>query len=142
MTYLGAMHMSVGGSRVLEGVHCSIVIARPAERTVVVQIVGLDVGELGRTPFSALDEVIKECTPLEMFIDARDARGPSVDVSAHWAGWLRANREHFQHINMLTRSRFVQLTADFVQHFAELGDRMRIFTDPSAFDTALQLAVR
>ena len=43
---------------------------------------------------------------------------------------------------MLTRSRFVQLTADFVQRFAELGPRMRIFTDPVAFDTALELAVR
>jgi hypothetical protein len=43
---------------------------------------------------------------------------------------------------MLTRSRFVQLTADFVQRFAELGDRMRILTDPTSFDTAVQLASR
>jgi hypothetical protein len=40
---------------------------------------------------------------------------------------------------MLARSKFVQLTADFVQRFAQLGDRMRIYTEAAAFDTALSL---
>jgi hypothetical protein len=136
------MRLVASESMVLDGMHCTILISRPTARTVLVHISGLDVGELGRRPFDALDDVIKDGGPIELFIDAREARGPSVDVSAQWASWLRANREHFQHINMLTRSRFVQLTADFVQHFAELGDRMRIFTDPTAFDTTLELASR
>jgi hypothetical protein len=102
----------------------------------------MDVGELDGRPFVALNELLQVEGPVELFIDARDARGPSVDVSARWAGWLRENRERFQHVNMLTRSRFVQLTADFVQRFADLGDRMRIFTDPTSFDTVLQLAIR
>lgn len=127
---------------VLAGAHCTITLSRPAPRTVVVQISGMDVGELHRRPFAELETLLIGERPVELFIDARDARGPSVDVSASWASWLREHREQLAHINMLTRSRFVQLTADFVQRFAELGDRMRIFTDPSAFDTALQLAVR
>lgn len=139
---LGPMSSNLDQPLVLAGAHRTIVISRAAPRTVLVHISGMDVGELERRPFQALDELLKSSDPIELFIDARDARGPSVDVSAQWAGWLRANRERFQHVNMLTRSRFVQLTADFVQEFAEIGDRMRIFTDPTAFDTVLQLAVR
>jgi hypothetical protein len=41
---------------------------------------------------------------------------------------------------MLTGTSFVQLTADFVRRFAELGDAMRIYTDGAAFDEALRLA--
>jgi hypothetical protein len=43
---------------------------------------------------------------------------------------------------MLTGSRFVQLTADFVRRFAELGDAMLIYTDGVAFDEALASATR
>jgi hypothetical protein len=39
---------------------------------------------------------------------------------------------------MLTGSPFVQLTAKFVQRFADLGEVMRIYTDPKAFDAALK----
>ena len=42
---------------------------------------------------------------------------------------------------MLTGSKFVQLTADFVRRFAELGDAMRVYTDGAAFDEALRAAV-
>src|SRR5688572_25096619 len=114
----------------LEGVHCTMLISQPAERVLLVHISGQDVGELGREPFSALRDLLGGGQRVEMFIDAREARGPSVDVSAQWAGWLRENRERFDHVNMLTRSRFVQLTADFVQRFADL-EQMRIFTDPT-----------
>jgi hypothetical protein len=55
---------------------------------------------------------------------------------------LRENRPRFHYVNMLTRSRFVQLTAAFVRRVAELGDYMRVFTDPAAFDTALNISVR
>jgi hypothetical protein len=127
---------------VFAGVHCTMAISRPTERAIVIHIAGTDIGELGRRPFAAVDELLKLHTPVELFIDARDARGPSVDVSAQWAAWLREHRERFEHVNMLTRSRFVQLTADFVQRFAELGDRMRIFTDASSFDAALGLQTR
>lgn len=128
--------------RVLAGVHCTITIAHPVEHVVIVEITGADIGELGDAPLVVLNDLVAGKQALELFIDARAARGPSVDVSAQWATWLRENRSHFRYVNMLTRSRFVQLTADFVQRFAELGARMRIFTDPSAFDTALELANR
>jgi hypothetical protein len=64
-------------------------------------------------------------------------KGASIDVSNDWALRLRANRAAFAHISMLTRAPLVQLTAKFVQRFAELGDLMRLYTDPAAFDAAL-----
>ena len=43
---------------------------------------------------------------------------------------------------MLTGSRFVQMTADFVRRFADLGDAMLIYTEPSVFDETLESALR
>lgn len=54
---------------------------------------------------------------------------------------IRGIDSRFRHISMLTGSRFIKLTADFVRRFAELGDLMRIYTDPSAFDGALSNAI-
>jgi len=129
---------------VLEGVHCTIAIHTPASDVIVLRITGWDIGDLGDRPFAALREVLAESVAapdrLQLFIDAREAQGPSVDVSAHWAAWLREHKERFRYVNMLTRSKFVQLTADFVQRFAQMGERMRIFTEAAAFDTALALA--
>jgi hypothetical protein len=122
-----------------EGKHCTIKIRRPAGRVSVLVITGTDVGELGEAPFRELDADL-ETGGLELFIDARDTQGASIDVSGQWAQWLRTHRERFRRISMLTGSRFVQLTADFVRRFAELGDRMMIYTDPAAFETALSLA--
>jgi hypothetical protein len=41
---------------------------------------------------------------------------------------------------MLTGSRFVQLTADFVRRFADLGDAMLIYTDSKPFEEMRALA--
>ena len=125
-----------------EAMHCVISIRRAGDRAVVVEISGSDVGELGDRPLEALDELLDEIDRAELFIDARHARGPSVDVSAKWAHWLRTRQERLSRVNMLTRSQFVRLTADFVRRFSELGERMRLYADPAAFDAELALATR
>lgn len=38
---------------------------------------------------------------------------------------------------MLTGSRFVQVSAGFVRKFADLGDIMRLYTEPIAFEAVL-----
>jgi len=116
-------------------------IARPRPHVVTVVIIGRDVGEHEDEPLRALDDQLR-AAPFALFIDARDTLGASVDVSNVWAQWLRGHRDNLQAIHMLTGSRFVQLTADFVRRFAELGDTMRIYTDGAAFDEALQLATQ
>jgi hypothetical protein len=122
-----------------EGVHCAIQVRRPAERVTVLVIVGKDGGELGDAPFRELDGDL-ERGDLQLFIDARATMGANLDVSGRWAQWMRTNRARFRRVSMLTGSRFVQLTAEFVRRFAELGDTMNVYTDPAAFETALSLA--
>jgi hypothetical protein len=125
--------------RTYEGLHSTLVITRPAHHVVVLTIAGRDAGEHGDAPLRALDEELRR-GPYSLFVDARATQGASIDVSNVWAQWLRAHRDHLHQIHMLTGSRFVQLTADFVRRFAELGDAMRVYTDGAAFDEALRAA--
>lgn len=122
-----------------EGRHSTITLDRPAGHVVVLVIEGRDAGEHGDGPLRALDEEL-ERGPFALFIDARKTLGASVDVSNVWAQWLRSRRDRLDQIHMLTGSKFVQLTADFVRRFAELGDAMRVYTDGAAFDAALAAA--
>lgn len=124
-----------------EGVHCTMTIEEPAPAVVIVAIDGTDVGELGDAPFRALAPLIERDDGVELFIDARRARGASIDVSAEWAQWLSRHRDALRRVSMLTPTRLVQLTASFVRRFAELGDRMRVYTEPALFDDALSSAL-
>jgi hypothetical protein len=124
-----------------EGLHSTLTITRPAPHVVVVTITGRDAGEHGGGPLRALDDELKRGS-FTLFVDARKTQGASVDVSNVWAQWLRSHRDELWRIHMLTGSRFIQLTADFVRRFAELGDAMRIYTDGAAFDEELALATR
>ena len=126
---------------VFEGIHCRLAIERPARGVLVLRLSGSDVGEFGDAPMKALDQELGK-GPAQLFIDARAVKGASIDVSNDWALWLRANRAALSGISMLTGAPFVQLTAKFVQRFAELGELMRIYTDPGAFDSALEAAIR
>lgn len=120
----------------MEGLHGSLAIDQPRPGVVRVTIAGRDIGEFDVAPFRVLDELLA-AGPFTLFVDARRTQGASIDVSNVWAQWLRANRDRLHAIHMLTGSRFIQLTADFVRRFAELGDAMRIYTDGAAFDDAL-----
>ena len=117
-----------------------LAVERPAAAVVVLRLTGWDTGEFGD---AAMKEIAKDFAagkPLQLFIDARAVKGASVDVSNDWALWLRANRSRFAGVSMLTGAPFVQLTAKFVQRFADLGEMMRIYTDATAFDDALKAA--
>jgi len=121
----------------LDGIHCDLTIQSFPEGVVVLKISGTDVGEFGDRPMWELNECVKDIDPVHLFIDARDVRGASMKVSGGWAEWLRAHKTHFQNISMLTGSRYVEITADFVRRFAKLESIMRIYTDPEIFDAAL-----
>jgi hypothetical protein len=123
-----------------EGVSAGLAIERPAAGVVVLRLAGWDTGEFGDAAMKDIARDFVAAKPLQLFIDARAVKGASIDVSNDWALWLRANRERFAQINMLAGAPFVQLTAKFVQRFADLGEVMRIYTDPSAFDAALRAA--
>jgi len=122
-----------------EGVTCGLAIERPGPGVVVIRLTGWDTGEFGDAP---MKEVAKDfgAAPIKLFIDARAVKGATIDVSNEWALWLRANRARFAQVCMVTGSPFIQLTAKFVQRFADLGDLMRIYSDAAAFDRALRAA--
>jgi hypothetical protein len=120
------------------GVHCALDIFQPHEGIVVIVLKGTDTGELGDAPFRELAPLLERSAPAEIFVDAREVPSASIDVSGVWAQWMRENRERIYRLNMLCGSRFIELTAKFVQRFTEFGARMRIYTDASAFDDALR----
>ncbi len=132
------MHRSAADVR-WQSPSSSLEITRPAAGVVVLVVTGTDIGEHGEAPFGELANDI-EAGVFELFVDARESRAVALDVSGVWARWLSRHRERLVRINMLTGSRFVALTANFVRNFAELGERMRIDTDAVAFDDALAAA--
>lgn len=125
----------------LQALYCTMVIDEPAPGVALVTIEGTDTGDLGDAPFRVLASIFGGKRRIELFIDARLARGPSIDVSNDWARWLVQHQNELVHVSMLTASRFVQLTADFVRSFGDLGDLMRIYTEPAVFEGALSNAL-
>jgi hypothetical protein len=55
---------------------------------------------------------------------------------------MNGRRHRFKQISMLSGSRYIEITAQFVRRFTGLADRMRIYTDAAAFDQGLYDSVR
>lgn len=124
-----------------EGLHCAVAIERPAPGVLVLRLSGWDAGEFGGWPMRELAKHLEAgAQPVELFIDARESRGATLDVSSDWSRWLGAHRGRFKRINMLAGSRFIEITADFVRRFAKL-ETMRIYTDARDFDATLAQAI-
>lgn len=124
----------------LENEHGSISVTCPATGVVLVEFSGQDVGQFDTAPFVLLDKQLAQRGKNALFIDARQARAASIDVSGAWAQYLAKNKDRFTCVSMLTGSKFIQLSAEFVKRFAEMGDLMRLYTEPAAFDEALREA--
>ena len=124
-----------------EGIHCTLIVQQPAPAVIVLRISGSDVGEFGEAPMQALDGWLNGGTAVQFFIDARDVRGASIEVSGDWARWLGSRKDNLQSVTMLTGSRFIHMTAEFVRRFAALQGIMQICTEPAIFDFALAQAL-
>jgi hypothetical protein len=125
-----------------DGIHCNLSIEKPSAQVVLMKISGTDVGEFGDAPMQSLANCLSNTSSVHLFIDARDVRGASIEVSGEWAGWLNAHRSILASITMLTGSRFIQITAEFVRRFASLEGCMRICNDPAVFNQALLNAIK
>ncbi|HWF11651.1 MAG TPA: hypothetical protein VG297_24455 [Bryobacteraceae bacterium] len=125
-----------------EGIHCTLTIEKSPPHVIVLRISGCDIGEFGEAPMRALNESVSEANPVDLFIDARDVSGASIEVSGEWAAWLGAHRAGLRSVTMLTGSRFVQITAEFVRRFASLEGIMRIGNDSAVFDFELAEATQ
>lgn len=116
-------------------------INTPAPGVVVLTVSGHDVGEFGSEPIKRLESGLAGREDFELYIDARRSQGVSVEVSSEWALWLGTNQSRFERIHMLTGSRFIQITAEFVRRFSQLQGIMRIYTNADAFDEALAASI-
>ena len=125
-----------------EGVHCNLRLQMPSAQVIVLRISGSDVGEFGEAPMKALNGWVSPESPVDLFIDARDVRGASIAVSGDWAAWLGRHRDALRTVTMLTGSRFIHVTAEFVRRFASLEGIMRICSEPAVFDFALADALK
>jgi hypothetical protein len=121
-------------------IHCTLEIHRPYPGVVLAVFKGHDIGEFGDAPFRELGRDIASGAPLEIFVDARAVPSASIEVSGEWARWMMEHRGRIYRFNILCRSRFIELTAGFVQRFTEFGPRMRIYTDAASFDEAVRAA--
>src|SRR6185503_945914 len=124
-----------------EGIHFSLAIERPAASVVVMRFSGWDAGEFGDMPMQELAKDLVSNDQIELFIDAREVKGASIEVSGEWSQWLGKHKGSLKHISMLTGSRFIQVTANFVRRYGELGELMRIYTESAAFDEALEESI-
>jgi len=120
-----------------DGIHCNLVIQQFPSRVVVLRISGSDIGEFGEAPMKALNDRVQTSYPIDLYIDARDVRGASIEVSCDWAEWLTSHRSELRSVTMLTGTRFIQITAEFVRRFASLEGIMGICTEPAIFDFTL-----
>jgi hypothetical protein len=125
-----------------EGLHCNLILQQFSPTVVVLRISGSDVGEFGDAPMRTLDAWLVDGRRVHFFVDARDVRGVSIDVSGDWAHWLSSRKGGLQSVTMITGTPFIHFTADFVRRFAALEGIMRVCTEVSAFDSALEEALR
>lgn len=123
-----------------DGVHCTLSIRQPARSVIILTISGSDTGEFGDAPMHSLNEWIADGVPLDLFVDAREVRGASIEVSGEWAQWMGMHRSDLRSVHMLPGSRLVQVTADFVRRFANLEGIMKVYTEAAEFDRALAAA--
>jgi hypothetical protein len=119
---------------------CQLVIARLSQSRVLVVLEGRDVGQLGRAPFTELDKTLDAGGPVDLFFDLRSARSATMDVSGSWALWLRANAGRLRHVGMLTSRPLIRLSAKSVHSFSQLGEKLHLYSDAAAFESALRAA--
>ncbi len=120
-----------------EGLHCNLTIDRPAREVILLQISGWDVGEFGSAPMLALTDLFEVLGAVDLFIDARDVQAASIHVSGEWAQWLAGHKDRLRSVTMLTGSRYIQVTAEFVRRFAALQGIMTLLTNHEEFDSIL-----
>lgn len=121
----------------IEGSSCLMAIDRVREGVILVRIDGHDVGEFGDAPIRCVEALMSQEGDARLFIDARHARGVSMEASEVWARWFAGGMHGLRELHMLTSAKQVEVSAAFVRRFAGLQDRMHLYSDSSAFERSL-----
>jgi hypothetical protein len=119
---------------------CQLAISVLSQTRVLVVLEGRDLGQLGREPFEQLEKTFDSGKPIDLFFDLRHALGATMEVSGSWAVWLRTHGQRLRHVSMLTARPVIDLSAKAVRSFSLLGEKVRLYSDPLAFENALRSA--
>ncbi|WNG41190.1 hypothetical protein F0U61_51425 [Archangium violaceum] len=124
----------------LTGERCSYTYLRPRPGVVYVRIKGDDRGELGEAPRDELREDLRRYAPLELFFEMDESTGANLPVQDAWTEWFSTNRPALKSVSVLTRSKFMHVSAEIVKLFSRTGELIRVYLDPEAFQEAIQRA--
>ncbi|HUQ52415.1 MAG TPA: hypothetical protein VM692_09350 [Gammaproteobacteria bacterium] len=116
--------------------------ARPKPDVLVIKITGYDKGQFATAPFDEIGSILRVATPLELFIDARDAVGATVRVSQDWTSFLALHKADLRHVHVLAGSKMVELTVAITRHLSRTGNLLQIYSDPEIFAAQLAAASR
>lgn len=114
---------------------CTFTFERLRPGRLLVTITGYDRGECGTAP---LDEIIRETQrygPLELLIDASQARGVTWAVSEQWTQWFHANQHHLRSVLILVQSKYVEQTILVAKELSKTRHLLSVTSDAEAFAT-------
>jgi len=121
---------------------CDFRFHRPRPGVLIATIRGSDSGQFGT---AALDEIRAEIgrqRPLELFVDARDASGPTVKVSEEWTAFFDRSRSDLSRVYVLVGSKALNLTVEIARHLSRTGNLIQIYSDPDLFESRLAQSSR
>jgi hypothetical protein len=119
---------------------CEFEYRRPRAGLVVVRISGIDKGHLGQGPMHELNDDLRLNAPLDVFVDARDARMPAVAAQEAWTAWFKRHRGALAGVHMLVTGKYMHFTVEVVKLLSHTGELIRIYLDAELFEAALARA--
>jgi hypothetical protein len=128
------------GSVRLSSERSSYTYQRPRPGVVFIRFSGDDKGEFGNAPRDELRGDINRYAPVELFIEMDETTGANLPVQEAWTDWFSANRPALKGVSVLTRSKFMHVSAEVVKLFSRTGELIRVYLEPAPFEEALQRA--
>lgn len=122
----GRISLSCGG--------CVFLYRRPKPGVLHVVVTGLDSGQFGTTTLDEIRAEIERQSPLELFVDAREALGAAVSVSDEWTRFFSTHRSGLSRVHVLVGSKVLSLTVAIAQHLSRTGNLIQIYSDPELFE--------
>ena len=128
------------GSVRLSSERCSFTYQRPRPGVVFIRVQGDDKGEMGEAPREELREDLSRYAPVELFFEMDESTGANLPVQEAWTEWFSTWRPALKSASILTRSKYMHVSAEIVKLFSRTGELIRVYFDPEPFHEALQRA--
>jgi hypothetical protein len=128
------------GSVRLSSTRCTYTYRRLRPGVVFIRFSGDDKGEFGEAPRDELREDLSRYAPVELFFEMDESTGANLPVQEAWTDWFNSNRSRLKNVSVLTRSKYMHVSAEMVKLFSRTGELIRVYLDPEPFLEALQRA--